>query len=203
MPEISLFDAIHAQRAIRRFKPDPVPQAVIERVLNAAIRAPSGSNNQPWSFVIVKDKETKKRIAEWYLGVWENVYTKQDGRASGQVASSAEYLSYHLAETPVLIFPCYRGETGKLSPSQAGSIYPAAQNIMLAALALGLGTVITTFHLHHEEKVKALLGIPDDVQTACLIPMGYPAEGEHFGGSRRKPIQELTHYDHWGQMSPA
>lgn len=202
MPEISLFDAIDAQRAIRRFRPDPVPQEVIERILNAAIRAPSGSNSQLWSFVIVKDQEIKERIAEWYLDVWKNVYTKGPIRSSGTVASSAEYLSYHLAETPVLIFPCYRGTPGMLSPAQAGSIFPAAQNLMLAALGLGLGTVITTFHLHHEEKVKALLGIPDDVQTSCLIPMGYPAEGEHFGGSKRKPIEELTHYDRWGQMSP-
>ena len=199
MPDISLFDAIHAQRAIRRFKPDPVPQEAIEQVLNAAIRAPSGSNSQPWSFVVVQDQETKERIAEWYLDVWANVYTRSANRASGAVASSAEYLSYHLAETPVLIFPCYRGKPGQLGAAQAGSIYPAAQNLMLAALGLGLGTVITTFHLHHEGKVKALLGIPEDVQTACLIPMGYPADGEHFGGSKRRPIEELTHYDHWAE----
>ena len=202
MPDISLFDAIHAQRAIRRFKPDPVPQEAIEQVLNAAIRAPSGSNSQPWSFVVVRDQALKEAIAEWYLDVWENVYTADPRRAASTVASSAEYLAYHLAETPVLIFPCYRGKPGSLSASQAGTIYPAAQNLMLAALGLGLGTVITTFHLHHEEKVKTLLGIPEDVQTACLIPMGYPADGEHFGGSKRRPIAELTHYDRWGEMDP-
>ncbi|MEE8518933.1 MAG: nitroreductase family protein, partial [Dehalococcoidia bacterium] len=109
MPDISLFDAIHAQRAIRRFKPDPVPQEAIEQVLNAAIRAPSGSNSQPWSFVVVRDQALKEAIAEWYLDVWENVYTADPRRAASTVASSAEYLAYHLAETPVLIFPCYRG----------------------------------------------------------------------------------------------
>jgi len=69
---------------------------------------------------------------------------------------------------------------------------------MLAATAMGLGTVITTFHRRHEDEVKALLGLPEEVHTAALIPLGYPAEGEHFGGARRRPIAEITHYDRWG-----
>ena len=73
---------------------------------------------------------------------------------------------------------------------------------MLAAEDLGLGTVITTFHMHHEDEMKALLGIPDSVQTAARIPMGYPAEGEHFGGSKRNAVSEFAHYDRWDNPAP-
>ncbi len=199
MPEPELFETLYAQRAIRRFKPDPVPREAIERIIEAATHAPSGGNRQPWAFVVVTDPANKERIAEWYHEGWVSMYASDPGRPRNAVYRSAEYLAEHMAETPVLVFPCIAAGGGRTPSFQTGSsIYPAAQNLMLAATALGIGTVITTFHMRREGEVKALLGIPDDYATACMIAMGYPAEGERFGGARRKPASEVTHYESWG-----
>ncbi|PZC45681.1 MAG: Nitroreductase [Chloroflexi bacterium] len=202
--DISLFDAMYAQRAIRRFKPDPVPQEAIERILEAAVRAPSGGNRQSWSFIVIRDPEIKAKFGEWYLDSWGSSYVPGLGKTtSTPIMSSAEYLAHHLAETPVLILGCVQRSKGRLPGlSQWGTIFPAIQNLMLAALSLGLGTVLTTMHFFHEAEAKELLGIPEEVDTACLIPLGYPAEGEHFGGARRRPIADVTHYDRWGQGRP-
>jgi nitroreductase len=195
-----IFKTIHAQRAIRPFKPDPVPQALIERILDASVHAPSGGNRQPWSFIVITDDRLKQQIGEWYLDGWNVTYASDPSWPRNAVYRSAEGLAHHLAETPVLILACVDGSSGSIT--SGSSIYPAVQNLMLAATALGLGTVITTFHRRHEEDVKALLKIPDHVQTAALIPLGWPAEGERFGGSRRKPFVEVTYYDRWGSQRP-
>ncbi|MCY4581638.1 MAG: nitroreductase family protein [Chloroflexi bacterium] len=199
MAEPGIFETIYAQRAIRRFRPEPVPREVIERIVEAATHAPSGGNRQPWAFVVVTDAEKKRRIAEWYHEGWVAMYASDPSRPRNAVYRSAEHLAEHMAETPVLVFPCIAAGGGRRPPFQSGSsIYPAAQNLMLAAAALGVGTVITTFHLRREAEVKALLGIPDDYATASMIAMGYPAEGERFGGARRDPVSEVTHYESWG-----
>ncbi len=199
MSEPGLFETIYAQRAIRRFKPDPVPREVVERIIEAATHAPSGGNRQPWAFVVVTDPAKKERIAEWYHEGWVSLYASDPNRPRNAVYRSAEYLAEHMAETPVLIFPCIAAGGVHRTAFQSGSsIYPAAQNLMLAATALGIGTVITTFHLRWEAEVKSLLGIPDEYATACMIAMGYPAEGERFGGARRRPVSEVTHYESWG-----
>jgi nitroreductase len=197
---MTLFEAIYAQRAIRRFKSDPVPQEAIEQIIEAAVRAPSGGNRQPWSFVVIRDDAAKRRIGEWYLDGWNVTYASDTSRPHNALYRSAEALAHHIAETPVLILACTSGTSTSIT--SGASIYPAVQNLMLAAAALGLGTVITTFHRRHEEELKQLLGIPADVQTAALIPVGYPANGERFGGSKRRPITEIAHYDRWGAMVP-
>lgn len=203
MHDMSLFEAINTQRAIRRFASDPVPSELVTRVIEAAVRAPSGGNRQPWSFVVVRDAETKRRIGEYYRQAWEAAYGgPKPGRGlSPAVYRSASYLGSHMADAPVLILACIRrGQSGGHGPITRGaSIYPAVQNLLLAARALGLGTALTTLHTRYEDEIKALLGIPDDVETAALIPLGYPGEGEHFGGSRRRPASEVTHYERWGQ----
>ena len=199
MSEISLFEAIRSQRAIRRFRPDPVPQEAVERILQAAIHAPSGGNAQPWSFVVIRDRGIKQQLGVWYLDVWENIYTKSTSVATGAVYRSAEYLAHHFAESPLIILPCIKG-TPDDKMTKGASIYPAVQNMLLAALELGIGSVITTFLQHHEDKVKELLGIPDDIRMACAVPMGYPAEGERFGGARRRPLADVVHYDGWGNQ---
>ena len=198
MTEPAFFDTIYAQRAIRRFKPDPVPRDLIEQVIEAATRAPSGGNRQPWAFVVVQERAKKERIAEWYYEGWVAMYASDPSRPRNAVYRSAEYLANHLADAPVLIFPCIATGGGRQpSFSTGSSIYPAAQNLMLAAAALGLGTVITTFHMRHEADAKTLLGIPAEYATACMIPMGYPGEGERFGGGQRNPVSEVTHYEQW------
>lgn len=199
MPDISLFDAINAQRAIRYFKIDPIADDVLDQILSAALRAPSGGNSQPWAFVVVRDAGLKRQLAVWYKDFWDNVYSKRADRQNTPVSRSAEHLVNNFADAPAVIIPCIRGGKGTSRDNlmTGASIYPAAQNIMLAALALGVGSVITTFLQNHEEKVKELLGIPDDYQTACAIPMGYPSGEETFGGSKRRPLNEVVHHDRW------
>ena len=153
----------------------------------------------PGAFVVVTDAEKKRRIAEWYHEGWVSMYASDPSRPRNAVYRSAEYLAEHMAETPALVFPCIAAGGGRRPSFQSGSsIYPAAQNLMLAATALGIGTVITTFHMRREGEVKTLLGIPDDYATSCMIAMGYPAEGERFGGAGRRPVAEVTHYESWG-----
>ncbi|MBI2913839.1 MAG: nitroreductase family protein, partial [Chloroflexi bacterium] len=164
---------------MRRLKPDPVSEDLIWKVLEAAIRAPSGGNRQPWNFIVVRDAETKRKIAEYYLDGWSKSYglIKQAALASPATArtyASAEYLANHLADVPVLIIATVNHSgVAPVSPPGA-SIYPAVQNLMLAARALGLGTALTTLHRAHEAEVKQLLGIPDGVETMALIPLGWP-----------------------------
>ena len=201
MPVFDLFEAIHSQRAIRRYAAAPVPMELVRQTLEAAVRAPSGGNQQPWAFVIITEPELKRRIAVLYRQAWNEVYGPPERAAtlSQQVHSSASYLAEHMAEAPVLVLACVRHDGSPSSLGLGASIYPAVQNLMLAARALGLGTVLTTLHKRYETEVKEILCIPDNVETAALIPMGYPAEPEHFGGSRRVPTTEVTHQEQWGQ----
>ena len=204
MPAVDLFEAIHTQRAIRRFAVVPVPPELVQRVLEAAVRAPSGGNQQPWAFVVITEPETKRRIAALYRRSWDEVYGPPERAAtlSQQVHASASYLAEHMAEVPVMVLACVRHDGSPSSLGRGASIYPAVQNLMLAARALGLGTVLTTLHKRYEREVKEILRIPDNVETAALIPLGYPAEPEHFGGSKRAPVGEVTYQEHWGRKSP-
>mgnify|MGYP002629548218 CR=1 FL=1 len=199
MSEILLFDTINAQRAIRFLKSDPIPGDVLNQILSAALRAPSGGNSQPWAFVVVRSPETKQQLAVWYKEFWDNVYSKRADRRDSPVSRSAEHLVHHFAEAPVIVIPCIRGGKGSERDvmTTGASIYPAVQNLMLAAVGLGVGSVITTFLQNHEEKVKDLLGIPDNYQTACAVPLGYPSGVETFGGSKRRPLDEVVHWDCW------
>ena len=199
---MDLFDAMATQRAVRRFKPDPVPSETVSRVLDAATRAPSGGNSQPWSFVVLRDAEIRRQVGALYKDAWDaggiDRFTSDPDPARARVYRSAKYLAERMGEAPVLILACV--ESGGRGPSftTGASIYPAVQNLMLAARALGLGTVITTIHRGREREIRELLGIPDDVTTAALIPMGYPAEGAGFGPVRRGPTSEVTYLDRWG-----
>jgi nitroreductase len=198
---MDVFEVINTTRAMRRLKPDPVPDELIWKVLEAAIRAPSGGNRQPWSFVVVRDEETKRKIGEWYLEAWNATYgavkdTVTADEQGARMYSSADYLANHLAEVPVFIIATVR--TAGVGTSPSGSyIYPAVQNLMLAARALGLGTTLTTLHRAHEADVVKLLGIPDGWETTCLIPMGYP-KGK-FGLGARKPVEHVTHWEKWSE----
>ena len=201
MSPVDLFEAIHSQRAIRNFKPDPVSEESVREMLDAAIRAPSGGNRQPWLFLVIRDPDLKRQIGAFYKRAFDEAYgpTTQQDTLQTPVRLSATRLSEHMAEVPVLIMACVQHDGSPSTMTRGSSIYPAVQNLMLAARALGLGTVITTLHKRYEEQVKGLLGIPDNVETAALIPLGYPDGGDHFGGSRRLPVEEVTFRDRWGQ----
>jgi nitroreductase len=196
---LSLFDAIHSQRAIRHFSEQPVSDEAVETMLNAAICAPNGGNRQPWRFVVIRDADIKRRLGQWYLAAWEAATA--DMEALTQPYRHGAELAQQMASVPVLILACIdHGDAGpRLGPVTRGaSIYPAVQNLLLAACALGLGTVLTTLHTQYESEIKALLHIPDTVETAALIPVGYPAEGVRFGRARRRPLSEVVFHDTWG-----
>ena len=221
MAEIGLFEAIYSARSLRRFKPDPVPDQVITKVLDAAIRAPSGSNQQSWEFVVIKDAAQRKKIGDVYRKAGEIMTALYTNRvkpahmtddAYRKLRASATYLIEHMADAPVLLLVCLKqtaaaGSPPKLPPEVAAamkrqtrisgsSIYPAVQNIILACRAFGLGTVITTVHTYFEDEVKAIVGLPPEVQTYALMPIGYP-QGK-FGPIRRRPVSEVAYLDKYG-----
>jgi nitroreductase len=207
MEEISLQDAIYTQRAIRHFSDKAVSDEAVQTILEAAIRAPNGGNRQPWRFLVIRDREIKRRLGEWYRDSWThmiNNMTPEEREA--QPYRSGSELAHGMEKVPVIIMACLE-HPGAAAPGPGGvargaSIYPAVQNLMLAARALGLGTVITTLHTRHEEAIKEYLGLPANAETAALIPMGYPAEGVRFIRARRRPAQEVTFYDRWGKQKP-
>jgi nitroreductase len=199
---MDVFEAIYTTRAMRRLKPDPVDEELVWKVLDAAIRAPNGGNLQPWAFVVVTDRAKKAKIGEWYLDGWEKAYgpNRPDPNADTPFARtfrSADHLARNIADVPVLIFGCVQ-QARVASVSGAGAnIFPAIQNLMLAARALGLGTTLTTLHRTHEAETRVLLGIPNDYETLCMIPMGWP-KGK-FGTGPRRPVDEVTHWEAWGE----
>jgi len=224
MPDIGLFEAIYSARSIRRLKPDPVPEELITAVLDAAIRAPSGGNAQSWAFVVVRDPDQRRQLGAIYRkasDIAEAVYAARGRppnlteRQFARLMTSGAHLWQHMGEAPVLLIPCSRRPAlpprDALPPAMAArwedeaayadrirgaSVYPAVQNIILACRALGLGTVITTNHIRCEDEVKALLGIPEDVSTWALMPIGWPID--KFGPLTRRPLAEVAHADSWG-----
>lgn len=200
---MEFFEALSTLRAMRRLKPDPVPDELIWQVLRAATQAPSGGNMQQWSFMVVTDPEKKRKIGEWYLDSWNKSYGPRREAmkaipATAKMYASADHLANNIATVPVLIFAMMPKAHVKEGGYIAGaSIYPAVQNLMLAARALGLGTTLTTLHKLHEREVCELLGIPADVTTMAMIPMGWP-KGK-FGTPPRRPAEEVVSWDTWGE----
>ena len=204
--EIGLFEAMYTQRALRRLKPDPVPDELVTRLIEAATKAPSGGDRQPWAFIVIRDPKAREQIGAWYLDAWNKTYgaVPEANRASmpagrKRVYKSAEHLALHLAEAPVLILVCARHALPPNLPhatsSHYGSVFPAVQNLLLAARGLGLGATLTTLHKAHDAELKQLLGIPEKVETVALIPIGY-AVGK-YGPTKRRPVEEVTHIDRW------
>jgi nitroreductase len=226
---IDVFEAMSTARALRNFKPDPVPEAVISRILDAAIRAPSAGNAQNWAFVVVRDEAQRRLLGAVYCkasNIASAMYAAR-GRPAHlteeqfqQMLASGGHLWEHMADAPVILVPCqtepvlppietlppgvrdlYTQERCYMERVRGASIYPAIQNIILACRALGLGTTITTNHIRCEDEVKAVLGIPDNVQTCAMMPIGYP-HGK-FGPVVRRSVAEVAHSDRWSQAWPS
>ncbi len=203
--QIDVLDAIHSTPARRYLKPDPIPDDVLWELLDAAIRGPTGGNAQGWGWLVIRDPETKRQIAEWYLDGWNSAYGGRRGEALSDDSTvgranylSADHLSIHLAEAPVWVMPVLRGVAGSANPRAGSSIYGAVQNLMLAARAHGIGATLTTLYGAHEDDVKQLLGLPDDAVTMALIPLGYPARGR-WAQPKRRPVEDVTHWEKWGE----
>ena len=199
--DIGLFEAINTQRALRYLKPDPVPDDLIKRVINAGIRAPNGGNEQRWAFVVIKDPEIKRKIAPLYGGVARPDHGPVESTSAQRATASSDYLGEHAAEVPVWILACIQNPGTDIS--NGASIYPAVQNMLLAARALGLGSVLTTrVRRGYEPQIKEWLGIPDGWSTAAMIPLGWPQDGHRYGPTTRRPAWEVTHWDRWGAQQP-
>ncbi|MGC2415486.1 MAG: nitroreductase family protein [Stellaceae bacterium] len=201
----NLFEIMATTRSMRRLKPDPVPAELIRKILDAGVSAPSGGNMQRWRFLIVRDPHVKRTVGAYYKRAWDEIVApryREGEPAPGtaperfrRMLDAAQYLADHIHEAPVWIVPCMGGGTpGRTSGS---SIYPAVQNMLLAARALGLGATLTTLYLNFEKEVETALGLPADVHSYALLPIGYPMG--RFGPVRRIPLGDVVYEDRWGQ----
>lgn len=200
--DIGLFEAIYSQRALRYIAPDPIPDALIRKVLEAGTKAPSGGNQQRWRFIVIKDPTTKRWIQERYRTTDRPAHAPP--RDAGEVATmtrndaAANHLADHLHEVPVLILCCLQHDGSPSDINRGASIYPAVQNMLLAARGLGLASVLTTRPRRgFEREIKEKLGIPENVDTAALLPLGYPAAGKRYGPTNRRPVEDVTFNEVW------
>ena len=199
-----LFEIIRSTRSMRRLKADPVPNELIRKILEAATCAPSGGNMQRWRFLVVRDAEIKRTVGAYYKRAWDEQVAPR--YRSGEPApgmnrdrflrllDAAEYLAAHIHQAPVWIMPCLEGSTP--TRTSGSSIYPAVQNMLLAARALGLGATLTTLYLSFEKEVSAALGLPPDVHSYALLPIGDPIG--RFGPVRRVPLSDVVFENRWG-----
>ena len=210
--DVGLLEGIATTRAIRRYRNEPVPDDVLVQILFAATRAPTGSNRQPFRFIVLTDgpnaRQAKAIIAKGAQGAWgqkresdrydEGSGAQEDSPKARMARTMQAYVT-DFEQVPVLILPClvrYR----EPNSFEGASIYPACQNILLAARALGYGGVLTGWNALVDQELRELLGVPDEVFLAGTITLGKP-QGGH-GPVRRRPIAELVYEDAWG-ASPA
>jgi len=209
LPSENLFDIINTTRAMRRLKPDPVPDDLIVRILEAGTRAPNAANNQTWQFIVLKDIAIKKAVQTWYKKAYDEIVApRYSGSAtpSGTTAEkyhrqhlAVEYLTEHFHEAPVWIVACIKHDNPLVPPNRTAgaSIYPAVQNMLLAARALGLGANLTTRHLFFEEETEKALELPEGVHSYAIIPIGYPIG--NFGPVRRGDLRDFVSLDRIGE----
>ena len=197
-----LGEAMFTQRAIRRFKRDPIPDDVLEDIMQATIRAPNGGNNQPWRFILVKDAEMRSKLAELYHEAWwakradQGIMGPEDISPGKSSMRSAMRMANEIGDAPVMVLLC---ATAKGAQAM-GSVIPSAQNMLLAARAFGVGGTIATLHPVVEERVHEMFGIPGEAQVVYCMPLGYP-RGE-FGSVQRKPLTEVCGVDGWENSYP-
>lgn len=215
MPEMGLYEAMRTLRAVRRLKPDPIPDAVMRRVLEAATWAPTGGNVQPWRIVLVKERARKERLGALYAERW-SLFAKRYRGAMATMAEDArkrlqrtvaagDYLAAHFGETPAIAIFCFNpnqmaitdSELGRPSVVGGASVYTAVENLLLACRAEGLGCVLTTLLCECEPEVRELLSIPEPWGTAAAVPIGYPV-GKGHGPLMRRGVEELVFLDSFG-----
>ena len=197
-------------RAMRRLKPDPVPDEMLRKVLRAGVMAPSGQNTQPWSFLVIQEDEGKRWFADHYREAIETRFgvlnIPDEDSALARQLKALRYQIEHMHEFPVLLVVCglrdwpfkvpEEARVG-LAPPNYGAVYPCVQNILLACRALGLGAALTTMHQVFEDAMHERFGIPLEYGIVVTIPIGFPKG--RFGPVRRKPPESVTYFDQWGQ----
>lgn len=206
---LDLLTGLATTRAIRRYRDEPIPDADLSAMLWHATRAPSGSNRQPFRFVVLRDGPNaiaaKALLGESFRSVWaqkraDDGYDRGSGSdetsPKARMAATMQHFVDEFERTPVVVLACivrHRDPT----PTEGASVYPACQNLLLAAHALGYGGVMTTWHAFVEPDLRTLLGIPDEVGLCATIPLGKPV-GRH-GPVRRRPVAELVFDDGWDE----
>lgn len=212
--EIGLFEAIDSQRSLRRFTNEPVSSGDVHRLLEAARKAPSPTNSQPWAFIVVRDDASRRQLAEIYARAWgfaKQFYgdpAKAKDEPERVMLEATDRLAGALDEAPLFINCCLdRSRLGPmvtpdlatiLEPSSAyGAVWAAVQNILLAAHGLGLAALPTNLTRLLDHEVRPLLRMPEHIETVILIAIGHPANTT-FGPPRRRLLDEVAHLEHWG-----
>ena len=213
---MSFRDVISTTRSIRRIKPDPVPDDVLDRVLQAAVWAPSGGNRQPWRMVVVRDAAVKKKLRDLYVDEWAtyvdfNMNNVKDSpqEVKDRVAATlapGTALADTLDQVPVIVMFVHDSrliyvtdnELGRTSVVGGASLYPAVQNLLTAAREEGLGGVLTTLICRREPEVQSILALPPEWAVHAMVPLGWPRGGH--GPLTRLPLDQMVHRDRW---SPA
>lgn len=207
-----LLTGLATTRAIRRYRDEPIPEHDLSQILWHATRAPSGSNRQPFRFLVLRDgpgaTEARALLGSSFRRLWA-AKRRNDGYDEGsgteadtpkaRMAATMQHFVDHFEETPVVVLACLRRHRDP-DPSEGASVYPACQNLLLAARALGYGGVLTMWHRYVEDELRAVLGIPEEVAISATITLGRP-EGRH-GPVRRRPVQELVYEDGWEEPAP-
>jgi len=203
MPDV--FEIMQTTRAMRRLKPDPVPDGLIVQVLRAGAAAANGGNTQTWRFLVVKDAAKKQAVQLWYKKAYDEVIGPRyaasapppgtDAAKYARQHAAVEYLTLHFHEAPVWIVACLAD--AKPTRMSGASIYPAVQNMLLACRALGLGSTLTTRHMLYAAEADAALGLPAGVQSYAILPIGWPMG--KFGPVGRGPLEAITYLDRWGE----
>ena len=214
MSDIGLFEAIDTQRSLRRFTDQPVSDDAIRRLLEAARKAPSPTNSQPWAFIVVRDPDKRRALAEIYAKSWgfaKQFYgdpAKAKDEPERVMLEATDRLAGALDEAPAFINCCLdRSRLGPmvtpdlqtiLEPSSAyGAVWAAVQNILLAARGLELAALPTNLTRLLDHEVRPILGMPEHVETVILIAVGHPAEPK-YGPPRRRPLEDVAHLESWG-----
>jgi nitroreductase len=202
-------DGLATTRAIRRYTDDPIPDEDLGTILWHATRAPSGSNRQPFRFIVLRDgpnaRQAKAVLGRSFRDMWaskraEDGYDARSGAdddsPKARMGRTVQSFVDHFEDTPVVVLACMKRYRDP-HPTEGASVYPACQNLLLAARAIGYGGVLTLWHQLVETELRELLGIPDGVAIAATVALGKPA-GSH-GPVRRRPVGELVYDDGWEQ----
>jgi nitroreductase len=205
-----LDEAMETQRAIRRLKPDPVDDALIIRLIDLALRAPTSRNGQNWEFIIVKDQRIKEELARlnrqaWQIGRRFGQWMSRRNPGKTKVLAAVEWQADHLGEVPALIVACLRGVYLPFlhlsTASYFGSIFPAVQNLLLAARAVNLGAALTTLPLWNLMAIRRILGLPWNITPCAIIPLGWPRG--RYGPTTRRAVNEVVSFDRFGNRPAA
>lgn len=212
---MDMYDGILTTRAIRRYTDAPVTDEQVMACIKAAVQGPSGGNIQPWQFLVVTESELKLALGELYRRAYARYeaallpqippFRNPDDQTTWQrTIDASRHLAEHLGEAPVLVLVLMPAISMTLTDADGeldvgtpfASVYPAVQNLMLAARSMGIGSALTTVYRIHQDEVRSLFAIPEHFEVVALVPLGHPSG--KFGQARRRPPAKVTHWNQFG-----